>query len=313
MIGTHKDLLGIETLKAEEIHEVLDEAKRMPKQDSLSGKTVALLFFEPSTRTKTSFELAAKRLGAEVINIQVSLSSVQKGESLLDTLKTLEAMGVDLFVIRHAEPGILNPIASEIKASLVNAGDGAHEHPTQALLDFYTIRERKKRFKGLKVVIVGDILHSRVARSDVWGLHKLGALVTLCGPATLIPKEAQGWDVEISYNLEKALHGADVINVLRLQLERQKQSFVPSLEEYSRLYGLDVKRLSLAQSNCVVMHPGPMNRGVEIFSEVADGPRSIILEQVANGVRIRMAVLRLLLGESQPEKTREKRCLNKNF
>ncbi|MBI4055968.1 MAG: aspartate carbamoyltransferase catalytic subunit [Elusimicrobia bacterium] len=304
MIWKRKDLLGIEDITQEEIEHILAEAQKTP-EPVLVGKSVALLFFEPSTRTHTSFDLAAKRLGATVTGVPIAQSSVQKGESFLDTLKTLEAMGVNLFVVRHGESGILHPVAPQLQASVINAGDGAHEHPTQALLDFYTILQHKGKFKGLKVVIVGDILHSRVARSNVWGLLRLGAQVTLCGPATLVPKEASEWGVEVSYNLEKALQGADVINVLRLQLERQKESLIPSLAEYAKLYGLDAQNLSLAKPDCLVLHPGPMNRGVEISSEVADGSQSAILEQVKNGVAIRMAVLRLLLSSrSKNEESR---------
>ncbi len=300
-----KDLLGLEYLTKEEIELVLDTAvpfkdlftRSVKKVPTLRGKTVVLLFYEPSTRTRTSFELAAKRLSADVINITVSTSSVVKGEGLIDTGKTLEAMKSDFVVIRHGMSGAPNVLARNITASVINAGDGLHEHPTQGLLDIFTIREKKKRIKELKVVIVGDILHSRVAKSNIWGLTKLGAEVCVVGPATLIPQEIKELGVKIYYHLEDALPGADVINILRVQLERQKQNlFFPSLHEYTLLYGITGERLKLAKKDVLVMHPGPLNRGIEISSEVADGPSSVIEEQVTNGIAIRMAVLYLLAG-----------------
>lgn len=300
-----KDLLGLEYLSKEEIELILETAvpfkdlftRSVKKVPTLRGKTVVLLFYEPSTRTRTSFELAAKRLSADVINITVSTSSVVKGEGLIDTGKTLEAMKTDFVIIRHSMSGAPNVLARNINASVINAGDGLHEHPTQGLLDIFTIREKKKRIKGLKVVIIGDILHSRVAKSNIWGLTKLGAEVCVVGPATLIPQGIEKLGVKISYRLEDALPGADVINILRVQLERQQQSyFFPSLHEYTLLYGITKERLTLAKKDVLVMHPGPLNRGIEISSEVADGPSSVIEEQVTNGIAIRMAVLYLLGG-----------------
>lgn len=302
-----KDLLGLEYLTRAQIERILDTARPMKalftrsikKVPVLRGKTVALLFFEPSTRTRTSFELAAKRLSADTLNIAVSTSSVAKGESLLDTVKTLEAMKVDSLVLRHSASGAADLVAREVKAHVINAGDGTREHPTQGLLDLYTILEKKKRLEGLRVVILGDILHSRVARSNLWGLSKLGARTTVCGPATLIPagvEDTFGGKVRVCYRLEEALEGADIVNVLRLQRERQEGHFFPSLREYTELYGLTPERLRLAKPDCLVLHPGPMNRGIEISSEVADGPRSLILEQVTNGIAVRMAVLYLFSG-----------------
>ncbi|HRY30393.1 MAG TPA: aspartate carbamoyltransferase catalytic subunit, partial [Elusimicrobiota bacterium] len=255
--------------------------------------------FEPSTRTRASFELAAKRLSADTLNIAVSASSVQKGESLLDTAKTLEAMKVDFLVLRHASSGAAELVAKGVKARVINAGDGTHEHPTQGLLDMYTILEKKGRLAGLRVAIVGDILHSRVARSNLWGLLKMGAQVTVCGPSTLIPPgvdKAFGKTVRVTHRLDEALADADVVNVLRLQRERQEGNFFPSLREYTELYGLTPDRLKKAKPGCLVLHPGPMNRGIEIASEVADGPQSVIWEQVTNGIAVRMAVLHLFSG-----------------
>jgi aspartate carbamoyltransferase catalytic subunit len=302
-----KDLLGLEHLSRLQIERVLDQARPMKdvfmrsikKVPALRGKTVALLFFEPSTRTRTSFELAAKRLSADTLDISIPASSVSKGESLLDTVKNLEAMKVDYIVLRHGTSGAPDLIAPEVKAHVINAGDGSHEHPTQGLLDLYTIRDKKKRIEGLHVAIVGDILHSRVARSNLWGLAKMGARVTLCGPATLIPagaEQAFGGKVRVCYKLEEALEDADVVNVLRLQRERQKEHLFPSLREYTALYGVTAERLRGARPDCLVLHPGPMNRGVEISSDAADGPRSVILEQVTNGIAVRMAVLYLFSG-----------------
>lgn len=302
-----KDLLGLEYLSKEEIELILETAvpfkdlftRSVKKVPTLRGKTVVLLFYEPSTRTRTSFELAAKRLSADVINITVSASSVVKGEGLIDTGKTLEAMKTDFVVIRHSMSGAPNVLARNIKASVINAGDGLHEHPTQGLLDIFTIKEKKKKIKELKIVIVGDILHSRVAKSNIWGLTKLGAEVCVVGPATLIPQEIEKLGVKIYYHLEEVLPGADVINILRVQLERQQQSyFLPSLHEYTLLYGITKEKLSLAKKDVLVMHPGPLNRGIEISSEVANGASSVIEEQVTNGIAIRMAVLYLLGGGS---------------
>ena len=307
----HKDLLGLAHLTPEEIDLVLRTAvpfkklftRSIKKVPTLRGKTAALLFYEPSTRTRTSFELAATRLSADVLSLAVASSSVQKGESLIDTARNLEAMKVDFIVVRHSVSGAPELLARGVRAHVINAGDGNHEHPTQGLLDVYTIREKKKKVQGLAVAIVGDILHSRVARSNIWGLTKLGAQVRLCGPATLVPAEmrtAFGRNVEVTYNMKEALDGADVVYVLRLQLERQQENLFPSLREYHEFYGLDAKKLSWAKKDALVMHPGPMNRGVEIDSAVADGPQSVILDQVTNGIAVRMAVMYLLAGSTSP-------------
>ncbi len=303
----HKDLLGLAQLTSEEIELILHTAapfkktftRSIKKVPTLRGKTVALLFYEPSTRTRTSFELAATRLSADVLSLAVASSSVQKGETLMDTARNLEAMKIDFIVLRHSVSGAPELLARGVRAHVINAGDGNHEHPTQGLLDLYTIKEKKKKIQGLNVAIVGDILHSRVARSNIWALTKLGANVRLCGPATLIPTEmktAFGSSVTVTYNMKEALDGADVVNVLRLQLERQQENLFPSLREYHEFYGLDAKKLSWAKMDCMVMHPGPMNRGVEIDSAIADGPQSVILEQVTNGIAVRMAVMYLLAG-----------------
>ncbi len=299
-----KDLLGLEGLSAEEIHLILDTAesckqiyeREIKKFPTLRGRTVVNLFYEPSTRTRTSFELAGKWMGADVINVSSSTSSVAKGESLRDTARTLEALGADVVVIRHSAAGAAHQLASEIRAAVINAGDGAHEHPTQGLLDLFTIRERKGRFAGLRVTIVGDILHSRVARSNIWGLKTLGAEVTVVGPPTLVPREIRQLGVRATHNLEEALEGADVVNILRIQLERQKKGLFPSLREYSRLYGITAEKLESAREDVLIMHPGPANLGVEVSEEVARDPRSAISGQVQNGVAVRMALLYLLTG-----------------
>jgi aspartate carbamoyltransferase catalytic subunit len=302
---SRKDLLGLRDLRVSEIQSVLDAAAAFKillkdparpalKAPPLAGRIVAFLFSEASTRTRSSFEVAARRLGAEVLGFSVASSSLLKGETLLDTVKNLEAMGVDYFIVRHEQSGVLEPLAPLTRACLVNAGDGSHEHPTQALLDLFTLREKKGRLKGLKVVIVGDIQHSRVARSNVHGLLKFGAKVTLCGPQSLMPAGLAGPGVSVTHDLDEALEGADAVNVLRIQLERQKQNLITSVSDYFQAYGLTPERLRLAKPDCLVLHPGPMNRGVEISSEVADGPQSAILEQVGNGVAVRMAVLSLL-------------------
>jgi aspartate carbamoyltransferase catalytic subunit len=306
---TRKHLLGIRGLSAEEITHFLDtaesfreiSAREIKKVPTLRGRTVINLFFEPSTRTRTSFEIAGKRLSADVINISASSSSVTKGETLLDTARNLEAMGPDLIVIRHPSAGAPHQLARVCRASVVNAGDGAHEHPTQALLDALTIRQHKGGIEGLRVAVLGDILHSRVARSNAHLLTKLGASVALAGPGTLAPPEFAslvegGGSLRVERRVEDALEGADVVMVLRIQRERQQSAFLPSLREYAVHYGLNVKRLSLAAPDAIVMHPGPMNRGIEISSEVADGASSLILDQVANGLAVRMAVLYLLGG-----------------
>ena len=303
----NKDLLGLENLDKKEIQLILDTAgpfkelftRSVKKVPALRGQTVVLLFYEPSTRTRNSFELAAKRLSADSLNVPISTSSVVKGESLIDTVKTIEAMKADFVIIRHSMAGAAEIVSRTIKSSVINAGDGAHEHPTQGLLDLFTIREKKGKIKGLKVTIIGDILHSRVARSNIWGLKKMGAEVRVCAPATLIPPEIESMGVEVFYNLEKALNDVDVVYTLRIQLERQKEHLLPSLREYAEFYAITNERLKYAKDDCLVMHPGPMNRGVEIFGEVADGPQSVILEQVTNGIAIRMAVLYLLAGRKQ--------------
>jgi len=266
------------------------EIKKVP---TLRGKTVVNLFFEPSTRTRTSFELAAKRLSADVINFQTASSSVVKGESLLDTARNIEAMQTDILIVRHAASGAAHLLARSLRAAVINAGDGTHEHPSQGLLDLFTIREKKGTLRGLKVVIVGDILHSRVAHSDIHALGKFGCDVHLSGPPAMAP---EGWGRKVHYRLDEALVGADVIILLRLQLERQGAGFFPTLREYARLYGLNAHRLALANPDVLVMHPGPINRGVEVTSDVADGLSSVILDQVTNGVAVRMALIYLLAG-----------------
>ena len=298
-----KDLLGIEPLSSGEISLILDTAESMlsigkrevKKVPALRGRMIVNLFFEASTRTRFSFETAEKWLSADSLNFAAKGSSVEKGESLLDTARNLQAMSPDLIVIRHGTPGVPHFLARNLKAGVVNAGDGAHEHPTQALLDALTIRRHFGRLEGLRVVITGDIAHSRVVRSNVWLLTKMGANVSVCGPPTLLPPRIAEIGVEATTDFDVALEGADVVMMLRMQLERQGSSFFPSTREYFKRYGLTASRLARAKPHAVVLHPGPMNRGVEISSEVADSPRSLILEQVANGVAVRMAVLYLLL------------------
>ena len=299
-----KDLLGIEDLSPEEVIFILDTTKSFREilerpikmVPTLRGKTVVNLFFEPSTRTRLSFELAEKRLNADTLSFSSVGSSVAKGETLLDTAKNILAMKVDCFVLRHVSPGAPHLLARELDVSVINAGDGAHEHPTQALLDLYTIRERKGRIKGLKIAIVGDITNSRVARSNIWGMGKLGAEVRVCGPPTLIPPDIERMGVKVFYSPEEALEGVDVIMMLRIQKERQKGSLPPSLNEYREFFSLTEERLDLAREDTLVMHPGPVNRGVELPARIADGRKSIILDQVTNGVAVRMAILYLLLG-----------------
>jgi aspartate carbamoyltransferase catalytic subunit len=296
-----KHLLTIRELSAEEIVTVLDTAasfkevssRQIKKVPALRGKTVVNFFLEPSTRTRVSFELAAKRLSADVINISASASSITKGETLKDTAKNVEALNADFIILRHSAPGSPKFLADRLNASIINAGDGSHEHPTQALLDVFTIREKLGRVAGLNVVILGDILFSRVARSNIWALTKLGANVTLVGPSTLVPKEFEQMGVKISYNLDDELEKADVINLLRIQHERQRKAFFPSIGEYTTVFGLTQKRFQRTKPEVLIMHPGPMNRGVEIANEVADGTRSVVLEQVTNGLAVRMAVLYL--------------------
>jgi aspartate carbamoyltransferase catalytic subunit len=300
----HKHLLTLEELTREEIELILDNTtgfkeiftRSIKKVPALRGKTVVNLFYENSTRTRTSFEIAAKRLSADVINFSVSTSSVQKGESLLDTAHTIEALGADIIIMRHSCPGAPQLLTRHINASVINAGDGPHEHPTQGLLDAFTIKEMKGRFEGLNVVILGDITHSRVARSNIWALTKLGAKITIAGPSTLLPKAFARLGIRICTNLREAIQGADVINLLRIQMERQRKNLFPSIREYSLLYGLTEERLKWAKKDVLIMHPGPINRGVEISQEVADGSHSVILRQVTNGVAVRMAVLYLLSG-----------------
>lgn len=299
-----KDLVGIASLSRDDIMLILETAesfkevsgREIKKVPALRGKTVVNFFFEPSTRTRTSFELAAKRLSADVINFAVSTSSVVKGETLLDTARNIEAMRADIIVLRHPEAGAAEALARGVKSSVINAGDGWHEHPTQALLDLFTMREKKLEFKGLRVAIVGDLAHSRVARSNVYALTKLGAEVRAVGPPTMIPSHLDRLGVRVLYDMDEALRGTDVIMMLRLQLERQGRALFPSIREYSRLYGLTPERLRLAEPGALVMHPGPINRGVEIAPEVADSFSSVILDQVTNGVAVRMGVLYLLAG-----------------
>ena len=301
---TKKDLLGLRELTAEEIRLILATAESfreislrpIKKVPALRGKTVVNLFFEPSTRTRTSFELAAKRLSADILNITASSSSITKGETILDTIKNLEALKVDLLVIRHAAAGVPQMVAAHVGASVVNAGDGAHEHPTQALLDLLTIQEKKGRLDGLNVSIIGDIAHSRVARSNIWGLTKLGASVTVCGPPTLLPPQIERLGVRATWDIDEAICDADVLMLLRIQHERQESALVPSLREYRLRYGVDRERLTRAKPGVLIMHPGPVNRGVELDSSVADGPASVILDQVTNGIAVRMAVLYLVSG-----------------
>jgi aspartate carbamoyltransferase catalytic subunit len=270
--------------------------RKIPKVPALRGKTVVSLFYEDSTRTRLSFETAAKRLSADTMNFSVGTSSVKKGESLRDTVQTIEAMGVDAIVVRHGSAGVPWQVAEWVDASVVNAGDGWHEHPTQALLDCYTIRERRGTLDGLHIAIVGDIKHSRVARSDVLAFTLLGARVTLVAPPTLLPPSLAGWPVDVSHDLDDVLPKADVVYLLRMQRERMTEALLPSLREYTALYGLTPRRAQLLADDALIMHPGPMNRGVEIAAEVAELPRSVITRQVANGVAVRMAVLFLLLG-----------------
>ncbi len=300
----HKDLLSLASLSVDDIHLVLDTAESfkevsgrdIKKVPALRGKTVVNLFFEPSTRTRTSFELAAKRLSADVINFSPSSSSVVKGETLLDTARNIEAMQADLIVLRHPSAGAAETLARGVKSSVINAGDGWHEHPTQALLDLFTIRGRGMEFPGLCVTIVGDVAHSRVARSNIYALTKLGAEVRVVGPPTMIPSHIERMGVKVFYDLDEALRDTHVIMMLRLQLERQGRALFPTIREYARLYGLTAERVKLAQPGAIVMHPGPINRGVEIAPEVADSISSVILDQVANGVAVRMGILYLMSG-----------------
>ena len=303
---TRKDLLGLRQLAAEEINFILETAdafkevgtREIKKVPALRGKTLINFFIEPSTRTRTSFELAAFRLSADVINISASTSSLTKGETLKDTAKNLEALHADVLVLRHSSAGAPQFLAERLKASVINAGDGAHEHPTQGLLDLYTIRDKLRKIAGLHVVIVGDILFSRVARSNIFGLTKLGARVTLVGPSTLVPREFEKLGVKVSHRIDDVLADADVVNLLRIQHERQRKEYFPGIGEYTALFGLTKERARRLKPGCLIMHPGPINRGVEIDSEVADGLQSVILDQVTNGLAVRMAVLYLCGGIS---------------
>jgi aspartate carbamoyltransferase catalytic subunit len=302
-----KDLVGIKELSKEEIELILNtaesfkevSARAIKKVPTLRGRTIVNLFLEPSTRTRTSFELAGKRLSADVVNFSAKASSLVKGESFKDTAKTLEAMNADLVVIRHSAAGAAHFLASITHLSVVNAGDGAHEHPTQALLDLFTIREKLGRIEGLKIAIVGDIAHSRVARSNILALTKMGGQVVLVAPPTLIPFDIEEMGATVSYNLDEVIADQGVIYLLRLQLERQSECLFPSLREYSLLYGLTKERLYQAKKDVLIMHPGPMNRGVEIASDVADMPQAVVTDQVANGLAVRMAILYLLLGGAE--------------
>ena len=304
-----KDLLGIKQLEPEEIEVVLETAETfkeistrpIKKVPTLRGRTVVHLFYEPSTRTRTSFEIAAKRLSADTFNISASTSSIVKGETLLDTAKNLEAMNPDVIVLRHSAAGAPHMLARRVEASVINAGDGMHEHPTQALLDLLTIRDNKGNISGQTVAIIGDIAHSRVARSNIWALTKMGARVLVAGPNTMIPQDLDKLGVEVFNHPEDVIPEADVIMMLRIQLERQGKMLLPSLREYSKVFGLNEDKLSEAKSDVLIMHPGPINRGVEISPSVADGPYSVILDQVTNGVAIRMALLYLLIGGEKDE------------
>jgi len=304
-----KDLLGISDLTPDEITLILDTADAMKeiasrpikKVPALRGKTVVNLFFEPSTRTRTSFEIAEKRLSADTLNIAIATSSVVKGETLADTALNLEAMHPDMIVLRHSSSGACHLLSRICRSAIINAGDGMHEHPTQALLDAFTIRERKRQLNGLKVAIIGDLLHSRVLRSNILLLTRMGADVWVCGPPTLMPADIRRFGVTATSSIEAAVTGADVIMLLRIQLERMEGAYFPSLREYFNVFGMSEARMQLAKPDVMIMHPGPMNRGVEIASEVADGPYSVILDQVANGVAVRMAVLYLLAGGAEHE------------
>jgi len=301
---TKKDLLSLYDLSAEEINHILDTAaefkkvseRRVKKVPALRGKTVVNFFVEPSTRTRASFELAEKRLSADIINISASTSSLTKGETLLDTAKNIEALQADIIVMRHSAAGAHNFLSNKLKCSIVNAGDGAHSHPTQALLDIFTILEKKGSVEGLNVSIIGDIIHSRVARSNIWGLLKLGANVTIAGPSTLISREFEKIGVRVCDNFREAVENADVVNLLRIQHERQKASYFPSINEYANIFGLNENSVKYLNKDALVMHPGPINRGVELASSIADGSQSVILEQVTNGIAVRMAVLYLVAG-----------------
>ena len=312
MSWTRRHLLDIQSLSVEELTAVLDTAETfkgvgqrdIKKVPALRGKTIINLFIEPSTRTRISFELAAQRLSADVINFSTEASSFRKGETLKDTAQNLEALNADILIIRHRSAGAPHFLSRFLDASVVNAGDGAHEHPTQALLDIFTMREKLGRIAGLNVTILGDILFSRVARSLIWALKHMGANVTLCGPPTLVPKRFESLGCRVSYNLEEAIADADIVNLLRIQHERQRQTMFPSLGEYSKLFGVSIDRLNQMKPEAIIMHPGPMNRGVEIDTEVAESERSVILDQVSNGLAVRMAVLYLINGGIAPDSSK---------
>lgn len=299
---TTRHLLQLEGVPPEDLNLILDTSRSfreildrpIKKVPPLRGKTVVNLFFEPSTRTKISFELAEKRLSADTISFTKAMSSVQKGETLKDTVRNIEAMKIDMVVVRHGSVGVPYYLTQCLEANIINAGDGSHEHPTQGLLDIFTIRQKYNKIKGLRVLLVGDISHSRVARSNIWGLKTLGASVAICGPSTLLPFEAERFGVDVYTDINEAMEGVDVVNILRIQLERQSAGLFPSQREYSNLFGITSERLGRLNKNYTIMHPGPMNRGVEITNAVADGPASVILEQVTNGQAVRMAVLYLL-------------------
>ncbi|HNV76321.1 MAG TPA: aspartate carbamoyltransferase catalytic subunit [Gemmatimonadaceae bacterium] len=301
-----KDLLGLEELSAAQIQLLLDTAepfkeislRAIKKVPTLRGATIVNLFFEPSTRTRISFEFAEKRLSADTVNVASAGSSVSKGETLVDTARNLEAMKIDMVVVRHASSGAARFLAQRIESNVINAGDGTHEHPTQGLLDMLTLRDHFKRLAGLRVCICGDVLHSRVARSNIWGLQKMGAEVAICGPYSLLPNHVESLGVTVFRRIEEAIEWADALNILRLQLERMQGGYIPSLREYNRVFGVTREKLERAPRDVLIMHPGPMNCGVEIDSDVADGPHSVILDQVTNGVAVRMAVLYLLAGGS---------------
>lgn len=306
-----KDLLGLEELSPEQIQLLLDTAgpfkeislRAIKKVPTLRGATIVNLFFEASTRTRVSFEFAEKRLSADTVNVAASGSSVAKGETLVDTARNLEAMKIDMVVIRHGASGAARFLADRIESNVVNAGDGTHEHPTQGLLDLLTLRDHFGRLAGVKVCICGDVLHSRVARSNIWGLRKMGADVAICGPRSLLPNAVEALGVTVFRRIEEAIEWADALNILRLQLERMQAGYIPSLREYNRVFGVTREKLERAPRDILIMHPGPMNRGVEIDSDVADGPHSVILDQVTNGVAVRMAVLYLLAGGSPDWRT----------
>lgn len=306
----HKDLLGVAQLSVEEINLILDTAdslKEISERDvkkvpTLRGKSIINFFYEPSTRTRTSFEVAAKRLSADTLSLSASSSSMVKGETLIDTARNLQAMNPDLIVLRHSSSGAPHLLARVMEAGVINAGDGINEHPTQALLDIFTIREKKGRIEGLHIAIIGDIAHSRVARSNIIGLTKMGARVTVSGPPTMMPLDVEKMGVRVEYDPRKAVEGKDVVMLLRIQLERQSKLLFPTVREYANFFGISGEVIKRAKEDVIVMHPGPMNRGVEIESEVADGPHSVILDQVANGVAVRMAILYLLIGGAKSDK-----------